>query len=339
MHDTLAKFDELAVPLLEKRKRSGAIQRAATLMAQHDAIGSIDALDSPVHPFGPPSVTNTTITVEMMLNNPTRITNMIMDLSLQRFIADRIFASGGGVSGGAVIYDEVAANELYAKRDVQLVEPGAEFPIIETERRGPKVAPVEKWGGKVWIPDEARDRNQSVLFTNKIRQMTNTIIRKINQRAIAVLDAAIAANPGQVSTGVSWSAVIVGGSAQSPQDEFPARDIILASTEAEIDELGITYDLWLLNPAQYMSLALAYGDGLGQMLSGLGVSIYVSNRVTAGTAFAVAERQVGEMRVEKPLGTETWREPGREREWVQASVRPLMFVNNVFAIRKFTGIA
>jgi hypothetical protein len=52
----------------------------------------------------------------------------------------------------------------------------------------------------------------------------------------------------------------------------------------------------------------------------------------------VAQRQVGQMRLEKPLGTETWREPNRERTWVQSSVRPLMFVDNRFAAIKFTAL-
>jgi hypothetical protein len=45
------------------------------------------------------------------------------------------------------------------------------------------------------------------------------------------------------------------------------------------------------------------------------------------------------MRIEKPLGTETWREQGTERTWVQSSVRPLWFVDNKFAVLRFTGLA
>src|SRR5215468_4062698 len=81
------------------------------------------------HPLGPPSVDGTTIKVETMLNQPTRITRMIMDLTQQRFVADRIFASGGGVTGGAVVYDEAQENELYTNRDVEQVSPAAEFPL------------------------------------------------------------------------------------------------------------------------------------------------------------------------------------------------------------------
>src|SRR3954465_11831237 len=66
------------------------------------------------HPLGPPTISGTKISVDLMLKQPTRITRMIMDMTAQRFVADRIFASGGGVTGGAVVFDSVEANDLYA---------------------------------------------------------------------------------------------------------------------------------------------------------------------------------------------------------------------------------
>jgi hypothetical protein len=331
---TQQSFLEEAQRIAESRKDK--IEDARRLYAA--GLAPISGADgAPVHPLAPPSLSGNNITVDLMLNNPTRITRMIMDLTLQRFIADRIFASGGGVSGGAVIYDEVTANELYTARDVQRVEPGAEFPVITSERLQPKVAPVEKWGGKVWVPDEARDRNQTATFTNKIRQLANTQVRKINQRAIETLEESIS-DSGQTMSGVDWSAVVTGGSSQSNASLWPARDFAMVNALAEQDELGVSYTLWLVNPMDMLQLQIVYGEGLGSLLQRLGQSIYASNRVPPGKAYVVAEGQVGEMRVEKPLGTETWREPGRERTWVQSSVRPLMFVQNPYAVLEVTGI-
>jgi len=293
----------------------------------------------PSHPLGPPTVSQDTITVSTMLNQPTRITRMIMDLSLQKFITDRVFSAAGGVTGGAVVYDEATENELYATRDVQRVAPGTEFPLIEAEQPIPKVAEVEKWGGKVFVTDEARDRNNSAGFTNKIRKLTNTIIRKNNQRAVNTLTASIAAS-GQTVTGRDWGAVVTGGAGQSTANLWPARDFALAAQMAEEDELGVVYNLWLLNPQEYTELVVIYGAaGLQELLRTLNIDIYVSNRVPAGTAYVVAAGQVGEFRIEKPLGTETWREPGTERTWVQSSVRPVEYVTNPFAVLQFTGLA
>src|SRR5436190_9267524 len=116
------------------------------------------------HPLGPPTLTGTTMTIDSAVNAPTRVTRSLMDLTLQRFFADRVFTSAGGVSGGAVVYDEIVANDLYSDRDIQRVAPGDEFPLVTSSRRFPKVAEVEKWGGKFFVTIEARDRNDTSVF-------------------------------------------------------------------------------------------------------------------------------------------------------------------------------
>lgn len=313
--------------------QDGIISAGRRVEAQYGAASSV------AHPLGPPVVSGNEITVDVMLQQPTRVTRMIMDLTLQRFIADRVFASAGGVTGGAVVYDQATLNELYTDRDIQQVAPGAEFPIITSSRKPMRLAPVEKWGGKVFIVDEARDRNNAVLFTNQMRQLANTIIRKLNQRAMEVLTASVVEYT-QTAVGRNWQAVITAGTSASTANQYPARDFALAQQLADQQELGISYDLWLVNPQEYTQLTVLYGSAnLEALLRALGLSIYSSNRVPVGTAYAVASQQVGEMRIEKPLASETWREPENERTWVQSSVRPVWYVTNPYAIVQFTGLA
>jgi hypothetical protein len=290
------------------------------------------------NPLGPPTISGTTFTVDLALRSPTRvITPIVMDLTVQRFFVDRAFTSAGGVTGGAVVYDEVAI-DLYADRDVQRVQPGTEFPEIAFSRRAPKVAEVEKWGGKFHITDEARDRNDAAQFSNAMRQLSNTIVRKINQRGVEVLEAAITAGSRSV-VGNSWGSVVTAGGTPSNFTAYPARDFAKADMVAEQEELGIDYNLWVLNPLQMFDLEGIYGDKLGALLDSFDIDIFVTNRVAAGVAYALAEGQVGEMRVEQPLSSETWRDPnGKQQTWVQSSVRPVMFANNSFAVLKFTGL-
>lgn len=290
------------------------------------------------HPLGIPTVSGTAMTVDLALNAPTRVTRTLMDLTLQRFFADRVFSNTGGVSGGAVVYDELIANDLYLDRDIERVAPGDEFPMVTGSRRAPKVAEVEKWGGKFFVTIEARDRNDVSVFTRNIRQLANTIVRKINMRAVEVLEAAVQASPTRQVTGNSWGSVITAGATASNSTLWPGFDFARAQSLAEIDELGIVYDLWIMNPADYLQLARIYGLGLNDLLASLGISIFVTNRVAAGTAYVVAERQPGQMRIEQPLATEQWYEEKTQRFWTQSSVRPLMFVDNRFAVLKFVGL-
>jgi hypothetical protein len=293
------------------------------------------------HPLGPPTVSGTTITVDLMLQQPTRVTAFLMDITLQRFVLDRLFNSAGGVSGGAVVYDQLTENELYLARDVERVAPGGEFPIVTSARRAPKVAEVEKWGGKFFFTDEARDRNDQAAFRNESIRLGNTIVRKLNARAIEVLEAAIAANGGASEfVGNDWSAAIPGGSNPTPPADTPGADFANAQLLADQRELGITFNIALVSPINLNELRLFYGaGGLERMLEDMGFDeVYASNRIPAGTAYFVAEGQLGEMRVEQPLATETWREQGTQRTWVQSSVRPVMFVTNPFAVVKATGL-
>jgi len=289
------------------------------------------------HPLGPPTVSGTTYTVDWALQQPTRVTRTLMDLTLQRFFADRVFTSAGGVTGGAVIYDEIQVNELYLTRDLEMIAPGTEFPVLTSQRRAPKVATVEKWGGKFFMTVEARDRNDVSVYTRQIRQLANTIVRKINQRAIDVLNAAITAN-SRTTTGNNWTTVVTTGSSASNATLWPGRDFARITQLAETEELGYVYDLWIMNPQEYFNLATIYGNMLNDLLASTGYDIFVTNRVAAGTAIVVASGQVGQMRVEQPLMTESWYEEETQRYWTQSSVRPLFFVDQPHAVMQITGL-
>lgn len=291
-------------------------------------------------PLGAPTVTGGNITVDTALQQPLRVTRRIADLTLQRFIVTRIFATGGAVTGGAVVYDQAVLNELYLDRDVERVAPGDEFPLVGGSRQVPKVAEVEKYGGKFFITDEARDRNDVGSFNNQVTQLANTIVRKVNTRAIVELEAGIAALGGAATfVGHNWGTIVTGGSSQSNATSWPAADFANAQYLADVDELGVVYDLWIVNPMQKLQLTVTYGSDLGDVLASLGIrEVYASNRVANGTAYAVASGQVGELRMEQPLATETWREPKTQRNFVQSSVRPVMYVTNPFSIKKVTGL-
>jgi hypothetical protein len=293
------------------------------------------------HPLGPPVVTGTTITVDIAVNQPTRITSMIMDLTLQRFIIDRVFTSAGGVTGGAVVYDVLTTNELYLSRDIRRVAPGDEFPLVTGVRRAPVVAEPEKWGGKYFMTREAIRRNDVAQFTMRTRQLGNTVVRKLNQRAIEVIEAAVTAY-GQTVVGNNWNTVVTAGGSASNASAYPAYDFMNIQTLADNMELGVVIDLWIMNPAQWLRLGTIYGAYLGDLLTSMGISVFVSPRVPAGVAYALAEGQVGELRIEFPLATETQEEGAptmRQRTWVQTSVAPVMFVNQPFSLFKVTGLA
>jgi hypothetical protein len=298
---------------------------------------------SPAHPLGPPSISATDLTVDLALQQPTRITRTIEDLTLQKFLVDKVFTNGGSVSGGAVLYDIAEENELYLSREVEPIAPAGEYPIVSGARRTPSIAAVEKWGGKMFITDEARDRNEAAVFARELRQLGNTIVRRINTNTMTILDAAVTAY-SRTMEGTDWSAVKTAGSEASTASKWPLADLAHVNAQAEIDEKGIEFNLLILNPQEYQRAVTIYGGngGFQKILSDMGYSYYVSNRQTAGKAKVVAAGQVGQYRVEQPIQTVTYRSGDGEdtdRTWVKSSVRPVEFVDNPYAIIELTKLA
>lgn len=296
---------------------------------------------SPVaYPLGAPVVNNNQITVDMALKQPGRITKRLSDLTLQKFIAPELFSSSGAITtSGAVIYDVVKVNELYTKNDVEQRGPSDEYPIVQGERLEPKVAKSEDWGGKFWMSDEAIKRNDVVGFNNNTTQLGNTIVRKVNQRTIAVLDDVIAGLGGAgVIPGHDWGNVTLSGNTPTPNNARPFADIIAAQLAADVEELGYQYSVWIVNPIQYADLRIAYGPDLAAILADADISMFRSNRVTPGTAYAGVRGGVGFLDYEQMLQTETWREPATKRNWVQSSVLPIMGVTDPYAVKKVTGL-
>jgi hypothetical protein len=294
------------------------------------------------YPLSAPTVSGTNITVDLMLNQPTRITRYLSDLTLRGYWADKVFTPGGGVSGGAILYTQLTQNELFVAsgRDVQNVEPGAEFPLVTFDRPTPLTKQVEKFGGKFFVTDEARDRNDPMMLQQGAQRLANTINRRIHTNAVNEIDAQITALGGsaQTASGNDWSAVVTTGSSATNATGWPAADFNKVQLLADQKELGVQFDTWILNPVNANEFKIAYGNEWRSVLDDAGISFVVTNRVTIGTAYVIASGQVGQMLLEKPLSSETWREQATQRTWVQSDVRPVFVITNPYGIAKVTGL-
>ncbi|WP_067891218.1 major capsid protein [Nocardia vaccinii] len=294
------------------------------------------------YPLGPASVSGSQITLDVLLNEPTRITAYLADLSLQNFFADRIFTNGGGVSGGSVIYNQITYNDLYPTRDVATVAPGSEFPNLTSSRPTPLVAVPEKFGGKFGVTDEEKRRNDPWVIQSQGVKVMNAITRKINTRAMTALASAVAQTGGATTmVGNNWASTVTGGSSQTTNQQWPSADFAKAQMLADETELGYSYDTWIVNPQEAAHFREVYsGNGAAQeQLDSYGITMFSTNRCAAGTAYAVATGRVGQMRMEVPLSTESWRDPEEQVTWVQSFCAPAFAVTEPYAVVKVTGLA
>jgi hypothetical protein len=295
------------------------------------------------YPYGEPVVNGQDLTLNFLLEDPTRVTRAIAAIVLQRFYVNRIFAPAGPIDGGAVVYDQATENELYANRDVGRVEPGDEFPVVTFDVGAPRTAQVEKFGGKFPVTDEARRRNRPGRVNRAIGQLANTIVRKTQQRALAELQAAITEH-SRTAVGSSWSDAAGTVAASQVATVGPLADLTSVEQANEVLELGYVYDLAIMNPQEWRNFRLAAGGQAADaraLLADSGINdVWVTNRKAAGTVYWLAERQVGELGYEVPLSTETWRDKdGKQQDWFQSYVLPIVYVTDPFAILETTGHA
>jgi hypothetical protein len=298
--------------------------------------------DALTYPLAPPTLSGTTYTVDWLLDDVTRVTRAISNLALQKFMVDRIFSPAGDITGGAVIYDQATTNDLYATRDVQRVEPLGEFPEITFDRPAPLTAQVEKFGGKFVVSDEARRRNRIGRVQRDITRLSNTIVRKVQQRALTELAAAITAN-SRTATGSSWGDATALTMTTAAPNALPISDLTLVQQSVEQTELGYEYDTMIVNPVDWRNFRMAVGATAAQaraVLADTGINnVWVTNRKAGGSAYFLAAGQVGELGYEMPLTTETWRDKdGRQGDWFQSFVLPIMYVTDPFAILEVTGL-
>jgi hypothetical protein len=299
--------------------------------------------DNITYPPAPATIANGRISIDWLLADPRRVTRAIANIALQRFYVNRIFAPAGNIVGGAVLYEQRLENDLYASRDVGRVNPGDEFPIVTFERGEALTAQVEKFGGKFPVTDEARRRGQAGRVVRAMGQLANTITRKTQQRALGELTAAIGAF-GRTGVGTSWADAAAVAEASRTNLTGPISDLTSIEEQNEILELGYTYNLAIMNPQEWRNFRLAAGGSAADaraLLSDSGITdVWVTNRKAAGSVYWLAEGQVGELGYELPLSTETWRDKdGKQQDWFQSFVLPVMYVTDPYAIMETTGHA
>jgi hypothetical protein len=327
----------------------GSIQGAFAAFA-----GGVQAATSPGDlPLDAPTISGTTITVDDLLQEPERITRDVAELSMQRFYMDRVFSAGGGVTGGALLFEQPnpLATDLYGDREPKEVAPGAVFPLQTFQRGVPLLARPKKIGNKWPVTKEARKRNDTSYIQRQIVQTGNTIRRRIENMGIAELSAVIT-NQSRFMTGTDWSTYAGTANVSRTGITGPVADIMAAFAFVDLEERGHSMDSLILHPTNAMEAMQAFpGMPLTQIFgqadgaeNGMSIrNVFVTPRYTLGRALMFEAGQVGTWRNEFPLEEETEYEgpastTGAQRWWYQWSISPLFAVFDQFSFMEVRGL-
>lgn len=315
-----------------------------------------------VFPAPAPTVSGQAITVDRLLRQPLEIARDLSDLTLKQYFAEALFNEGAPAPAGAVIYDEISGNLVFPDRDVARKTPGGQFPVIVTSRPEPTTANAEEYGGKFYMTYPAIRRNAMGDMDRNERLLGNAVVRKFNDVAIGILNAAVDAveaaetGAGEI-TGADWGT--------SGTDIF--ANLMATQAVADTHELGIVLDTVIVNPQQATEALvnkdfrelftaetreqLVQGADLGTVTPA-GMRILKSARQPAGTALVLQRGVIGNRHVEPPgantgdniavddngMAVQTWDDPENTRRWVQGWKSEVLYVNFPYAVKRLVGI-
>ncbi|KUH89800.1 major capsid protein [Mycobacterium sp. IS-1556] len=282
-----------------------------------------------------PELNGRRLTVDVALKTPTILRNRIAELADDQILLPKFFHQlGAQVQGGGMLYSVVQASDFFTS-DVEKRTPGAEYKVVEGVEPEPKLALVEDWGGKFQVTDEQRIRNDVSYLDQQTTQLANTITRKLDVAAMNAITAAVT-GANVVVPASNWeNLVFVGPEANlTPSDARPTAHFSMAQLASDLQELGVTHDLLIVNPQQAHELRVAYADGLDDMLKSAGLEMFSNPRIPAGEAYVVETGMVGTVGFEAPLTVDVWDDRSTRSRWVQAYAVPAFAVDRPYAAKK-----
>jgi hypothetical protein len=306
----------------------------------------------PTYPGGGPQVT-----VDTAVRFPNIIARALIDLTYQRFVADRILSRGtpDQVAGGAAVFQR--AEGLFPDRGAEQINVRSEWPRSGWTVPDLYAAAVQKFGLEVPIADEARRRNAIDELARAQRKLANAVIKFVDATAMALIMNDPAINTFTSSN--TWGS----GSANILGDLAAARNLINnADLGYEADTLIIhpNQELNMLTDATIRTILPRESTPRNAAITGnpvplLGLNqILVTNQMTSGTALLVQSGVVGSIAEENPrpeegyttyatpglptIWVKTYREEDRDESIVRGARFPAMWISEPRAVTKISGI-
>lgn len=187
------------------------------------------------YPVKHPTGTLTTEQLHLLLSNPRLIARRVADITKMRFIADYLLPARFDATGGGIFYE--TGEPVFANDDPEAIEPLGEYPLVVLDDGTVVSAKTDKWGLDTIVADEKIARQGRVPVDRGIQRVSNTIIRFVDQVAMAVIASRVSSTFASASTWASAGAAV---------------EAIL-TIQAERAELGLGFELdtVVLRPAQY----------------------------------------------------------------------------------------
>ncbi|UCZ89852.1 major capsid protein [Gordonia sp. WA4-43] len=284
-----------------------------------------------------PTLNDQRVTVAAIMAQPTWIRAKISELSEGNELLSVFFtAQGAAVQGGGILHPRLSGAERYTADDVVERAPGDEYQHVRAVDPEYRLALVKDYGGYVEITDEEIDRGDISALNNKIGQLTNTLVRKLNVKALEAVDTAA---PDSLAATAPWDQFLTVGPAEdiTPHNQRPLADLIRAKTQFTRDRLGFVPDTLLVSATDAENLAIGYAEDLDKILSAAGLTLESNPYVAEGRAYVVQRGKPGIVGYERQLTVDIIDERKNRRKLVQAYAVPAFAVDRPQAVKVITA--
>lgn len=297
--------------------------------------------NSGFYPAAAPQVKDGAITVDLMLQEPTRLTRYVADITRFKMFTDRLF-SPGEAKGGALLYDVALANTALADDHMGIIAPGASHPVIDVSDGEPKITRVVKLGGKYGITDEAKDRNDMASLQRKATRVANQMVFDLDAMGItAVKDAFTSYDSDTIKVqSEGWASINKTAKSAATAAKSIRADINKAKVEGEKSLMGYVYNLLILHSDDYLEFTNSFETNEAQekYLGSEGIEVISSPLATKGEGILAAEKQVGTIGIEKAMSTSTWYDEDKETTWAKTNARMVYAVTDPLAMIRLQNI-
>ncbi|MFW0787630.1 major capsid protein [Gordonia sp. CPCC 206044] len=277
------------------------------------------------------------LTVSGLLAQPSVIRSKIAETAEGSELLSAFFTGlAQPVQGGGILHTRLRTEDRYTEDDVVARAPGDEYQRVRAVDPEFRLALVEDYGGWVDVTDEEVDRSDMSTFTNKMSQLRNTLVRKLNLHA---LDAVDAADLNTFPAVQPWPDLVTVGPPESltPNASRPLADLITVRTQFFTDRLGFTPDTLLCGPTDAEALAIGYGEEMTKVLDSVGLTLEVNPYIQAGRVYVLARGKVGVVGYERELTVDVIDERAKRSTRVQAYAVPAFAVDKPQACKVITG--
>ena len=195
-----------------------------------------------MYPPSAPTVSGDFVTASRFLNSTPLVARRLRTLAEQRLISLSILTGRVGTTSGSVQFE--TSEGIFADRPVEVVAPGAEYPLTTVSTGPIQQVSTQKWGEDTRFTDEAVSRYNMPVVERGLLKLVNTAAKNIDTLSLSLIATTVTQTQGTAGT-LNWTAA-------SPTI---LRDIMTAKATIAALNMGYDPDTLIVNDATWAAIA------------------------------------------------------------------------------------